>query len=108
MSDTTPGGHAGESGIYQGNSVSFFNVNDTHDTNAGLLWSVTTEHEMGHHFLGDPYNGKPSYVTNMTRDFDIDTRNTAQSHGVSQGDYRTGVAPRRFAVDTNPEAHKPQ
>ena len=48
------------------------------------------------------------YFTNMTRDTDIDARNTFQSMGVSQTGYREGLEPRRYAVPANPEANKPQ
>jgi hypothetical protein len=77
-----------------GTAVSFLKFNDVTNSNVGPLWSNTTEHEMGHQFLGDRQTGRtPGFFEHMGRDMQIDTMNTAQSLGVSQsGSPRPGTA----------------
>lgn len=109
VSNTTPSvTHSGDSGTMGGYAVTFLNFNTIQGSNF-FLGSNTVEHEMGHQFLGDPYSGvRPSTWDQLTRDYQIDSRNTLQGLGVSQGAYRQGLEPRKFAVDANPEANKPQ
>ncbi len=101
---------AGVSGLAgNGAAVSFLNFNDVNNSNVGPLWSNTTEHEMGHQFLGDPQTGRtPGFFEHMGRDMRIDTGNTLQGLGASQSGYRQGLEPRVYAVPANPEANKPQ
>jgi RHS repeat-associated protein len=91
-----------------GTAYTFLNLNDLGGTNFGPFTSVTTEHELGHQFLGDPFRTDRSYGTNMFRDMGIDSRNSAQQAGVSQTGYRQGLEPRRYAAPLNPEANKPK
>ena len=90
-----------------GTALTFLRINDLSSTN-WFVGSATTEHELGHQFLGDPFNTNRNFFTNITRDTNIDSRNTFQSMGVSQSGYREGLEPRRYAVPANPEANKPQ
>jgi RHS repeat-associated protein len=106
-STATPFGHNGESTQSGGAAITFLRINDLSNTN-WFMGSATTEHELGHQFLGDPFNTNRNFFTNITRDTDIDSRNTFQSMGVSQSGYREGLEPRRYAVPANPEANKPQ
>ncbi len=90
-----------------GTALTFLRINDLSSTN-WFMGSATTEHEMGHQFLGDPFGTNRNFFTNITRDANIDSRNTFQSMGISQSGYREGLEPRRYAVPANPEANKPQ
>ena len=111
VSTTTPRrGEAGVSGLAgNGTAVSFLNFNDVNNSNLGPFLSNTTEHEMGHQFLGDPQTGRtPGFFEHMGRDMQIDSMNTAQGRGASQSGYRQGLEPRVYAVPANPEANKPQ
>ncbi len=90
-----------------GTALTFLRINDLSSTN-WFVGSATTEHELGHQFLGDPFNTNRNFFTNITRDTNIDSRNTFQSMGVSQTGYREGLEPRRYAAPANPEANKPQ
>ncbi|MGC2657448.1 MAG: hypothetical protein WA324_05695 [Bryobacteraceae bacterium] len=93
VSTTTPTGESGVSGLADnGTAVSFLNFSDVNNSNLGPFWSNTTEHEMGHQFLGDPQTGQsPGFFEHMGRDMQIDTMNTAQGLGVSQSGYRQGA-----------------
>jgi hypothetical protein len=84
------------------------NLNTVDNHNIPPFVSVTTEHELGHQFLGDPFRAGRNYGNNFTRDVVIDTRNASQQLGVSQSGYRQGLEPRRYAVPLNPEANKPK
>jgi len=106
VSSATPTG-TNVSGVLDGAATSFINFNDVINGNYGPVNSNSTEHEMGHQFLGDPYR-TGGFFQNLGRDAEIDTRNTLQQSGVSQGAYRTGLEPRRYAAPANPEANKPQ
>jgi RHS repeat-associated protein len=112
VSTATPNGH-NVSGVLGGAATTFLNYTDVTNGNYGPVQSNSTEHEFGHQFLGDPFSSGSDkafvhFVQNAGRDVDIDTRNTLQQFGVSQGAYRTGLEPRRYAVPANPEANKPQ
>jgi RHS repeat-associated protein len=100
-------GANGFSGQDNSTAITFLRINDLSNTN-WFASSATTEHELGHQFLGDPFNTNRNFFTNIMRDTDIDARNTFQSLGVSQSGYRQGLEPRRYAVPANPEANKPQ
>jgi RHS repeat-associated protein len=91
-----------------GTAYTFLNLNELDNHNLGPMGSVTTEHELGHQFLGDPFRTDRNGGKNLMRDYEIDTRNTLQGMGASQGAYREGLEPRRYAVPANPEANKPQ
>jgi hypothetical protein len=110
VSDATPTGESGVSAATSsGIAASFINSNDVMNTNMGFLWSNTTEHELGHQFLGDPFSGQsPGFFEHLGRDMNIDTRNTFQQFGVGQTAYRVGLEPRRYAVPENPQANRPQ
>ena len=90
-----------------GTAYSFVNVNRTDDSNAPPLWSVTTEHEFGHQFLGDPFRTR-GVAPNLSQDYKIDASNFLQGMGKSISSYREGLEPRRYAAPANPEAIKPQ
>ncbi|HXE13522.1 MAG TPA: RHS repeat-associated core domain-containing protein, partial [Bryobacteraceae bacterium] len=110
VSTTTPTGEAGVSGLAgNGTAVSFLNFNDVNNSNVGPLWSNTTEHELGHQFLGDPFKGyTPNGLEHWWRDAQIDSLNTTQGVGFNERAYREGLEPRRYAAPANPEANKPQ
>jgi hypothetical protein len=75
----------------------------------GPLWSNTTEHELGHQFLGDPFKDyTPGGLEHWWRDVQIDSLNTTQGLGFSETAYREGLEPRRYAAPATPEANKPQ
>jgi RHS repeat-associated protein len=106
-SDMTVTGAKGNSGITdEGIAISIVAIPIMKNTN----WFVdgnTSELEIAHQFLGDPYKEKtPS--GNDASDASIAVRNTFQQWGVSQQAYRVGLEPARFASPTNPEAIKPQ
>jgi len=109
VSTATPTGESGVSGLAGGIPVSFINFSDVNNSNVGPLWSNTTEHELGHQFLGDPFKGyTPGGLEHWWRDVQIDSLNTTQGLGSSEGAYREGLEPRRYAAPVNPEANKPQ
>ena len=112
VSTATPNGH-NVSGVLGGAATTFLNFTDVINGNYGPVNSNSTEHEFGHQFLGDPFSNSSGgafahFLQNMGRDLEIDTRNILQQAGASQGAYRTGLEPRRYAVPANPEANKPQ
>jgi len=88
-------------------AVSYVNINDMHRANVFPIFTNSTEHELMHQFLGDPY--KPwdpiSYTAN---EFAIDARVASQAAGANQQAAREGLEPRRYAAPLNPEANKPQ
>ncbi|OYV98879.1 MAG: hypothetical protein B7X11_05765 [Acidobacteria bacterium 37-65-4] len=93
--------------------VSIVNINDAVSTNLFYpLVTNTTEHELVHQFLGDPYSqrveGLWGNVQAFIREGVIDTVVKGQSLGISQGSLRQGLEPRRYAVPLNPEANKPK
>ena len=113
VSTGTPGGANGASGVNGDLAVTFLNVNDVVDTNKFFpIITNTTEHEMGHQFLGDPYlqksGGLAGFFQNLGREAEVDTRVKGQANGISQGGFRVGLEPRRYAVPANPEANKPR
>jgi hypothetical protein len=112
VSSATPNG-SNVSGVLAGSATSFLNFTDLINNNYGPFNSNSTEHELGHQFLGDPFRqGSNSVIRHMidntARDAEIDSRNSLQQLGVSQTGYRTGLEPRRYAAPANPEANKPQ
>jgi RHS repeat-associated protein len=111
VSNATPNGR-NVSNLLDGSATTFINFNDVINGNYGVT-SNSTEHELGHQFLGDPFSPGSSNVAvkmfqNFLKDDRIDTMNTLQQFGQSQAPYRTGLEPRVYAVPTNPEANKPQ
>jgi hypothetical protein len=114
VSTATPDGAAGTSGVDRntGTAVTFLNFTEVHDTNAFPLFTNTTEHELGHQFLGDPYlptsGGIGGFFQYLGREGVVDSRVAGQAAGISQQGFRTGLEPRRYAVPLNPEANKPR
>jgi hypothetical protein len=91
-----------------GVAYTFINLYRADNVNVPPFVSVTAEHELGHESHGDPFNLNRTYFNNLTRDYEIDSRNGAQAAGVSQSAYREGLEPRRFAVPADPNANKPK
>ena len=114
VSTTTPNLKSSVSGLLDGLPTSFVNFNEVTNGNYALFGSNSTEHELGHQFLGDPFGGRSSpneflqYLQNTGRDYQIDTRNTLQQAGQIQSGYRIGLEPRRYAVPADPNAAKPK
>jgi len=114
VSNATPNGAAGVSGVDRNTdvAVTFVNFNEVHDRNAYPLFTNTTEHEFGHQFLGDVYRPLPGGIAGffeyLGREAVVDSRVAAQAAGVSQQGFREGLIPRRYAVPLNPEANRPR
>jgi RHS repeat-associated protein len=114
VSNATPNGAAGVSGVDRNTdvAVTFVNFNEVHDRNAYPLFTNTTEHEFGHQFLGDVYRPLPGgiagFLQYLGREAVVDSRVAAQAAGVSQQGFREGLIPRRYAVPLDPEANKPR
>jgi hypothetical protein len=114
VSSGTPTGAAGVSGVDKNTdtAVTFLNFAEVHDRNAYPLFTNTTEHELGHQFLGDVYRplspGIAGFFEYLGRESVVDGRVAAQAAGVSQQGFREGLQPRRYAVPLNPEANKPR
>ena len=84
-----------------------------HDTNKGYpLFTNTTEHELGHQFLGDVYKqmtgGIGGFFQYLGAEALVDTRIKGQANGISQQGFRNGLEPRQYAAPLNPEANKPR
>ena len=115
VSTATPDGSAGTSGVDRttDTAATFLNVHEVHDTNKGYpFFTNTTEHELGHQFLGDPYlpvsGGLAGSFQYWGRETVVDTRIKGQANGVSQESFRVGLEPRRYAVPASPEANRPR
>ena len=107
----TPSGAAGDSSASRctGTALTFINVNDATDTNKLYPFLTnTTEHELGHQFLGHPFLPDPSFLQYFGREMEVDARVKGQANGISQTGFREGLEPRRYAVPANPEANKPR
>jgi RHS repeat-associated protein len=107
----TPTGAAGDSSASRstGTALTFINVNDAIDTNKLYpLATNTTEHELGHQFLGHPFLPDPNSLQYLGREAEVDARVKGQANGISQTGFREGLEPRRYAVPANPEANKPR
>jgi RHS repeat-associated protein len=114
VSTATPNGAAGTSGVDKNTdtAVTFLNFNEAHDRNVYPFFTNTTEHELGHQFLGDSYLPKSGGIGGalqyLGREGVVDTRVAGQAAGISQQGFRVGLEPRRYAVPANPEANKPK
>ena len=107
----TPSGASGDSSASRstGISLTFINVNDVIDTNKLYPFATnTTEHELGHQFLGHPFLPGPSFLQYFGREMEVDARVKGQANGISQTGFREGLEPRRYAVPASPEANKPR
>ncbi len=114
VSNATPSGAAGVSGVDRNTdtAVTFLNFREVHDINGYPLFTNTTEHELGHQFLGDVYKTLPGGISGFLqyygRESVVDSRVVGQAVGISQQGFRVGLEPRRYAVPLNPEANKPK
>jgi RHS repeat-associated protein len=111
VSTGTPNGAAGVSGADRNNgtAVTFLNANDVVDTNKAYPFVTnTTEHELGHQFLGHSFLPDPNFLQYFGREMEVDARVKGQANGISQTGFREGLEPRRYAVPANPEANKPR
>lgn len=107
----TPTGDAGVSYTSRTGDVAFsyVSVNDAETTNRWPLWMNTTEHEIGHNFLGHTYLPEPGLFEHFWRDvFEVEPALLKQSAGRPAQEFRTGLEKRRYAVPLNPEANKPR
>ena len=99
VSNGTSSGAAGESFVDRrsGIAVSIVNINDAGEHNFYPLSMNTTEHEIGHQFLGHVYMGAGGFWDTFSKEFGVDNRLFGQTLGVSQGAFRVGLEPRDYA-----------
>ena len=99
VSDATPTATAGVSGVDRRSNIAltFLNLNDVHGWNFYPFFMITTEHELGHQFLGHGYLAEKGTWDYYQKEYDVDRRLFLQSFGLSQGAFREGLEPRDYA-----------
>jgi RHS repeat-associated protein len=100
VSNGTPSGAAGDSGADRrtGLAISFLNINDAAKYNLYPLSMNTTEHELGHQFLGHVYMNSGGFLDTFGKEFAVDNRLFGQTLGISQEGFRVGLEPRDYAT----------
>ena len=108
VSNGTPVGGAGASGMLGKNAVSFININRAIDWNWTVYGMNTTEHELGHQFLGHVGTRPAGAVDAERKEILVDMFLKLQSWGSVQSGFREGIMNKRYAVPVTPEANKPK
>jgi RHS repeat-associated protein len=109
VSTGTPSGKAGASSLAGGMPLTVININEANVYDIPLHTN-TTEHELAHQFLGDPFRENEHSIGTFIREEVIDSKVLIQglpNFGIPDR-FREGLIPRRYAAPANPEANKPQ
>lgn len=107
VSDHTPTGAAGDSGVANGFAGIFININEAHSFDVPGLGTVTLPHEMAHHMLGHVNEPEGRFFDTFNKENLADDFAYGAGDPMSRDRYRFYVSQKSYAVQAEPEANKP-